>query len=136
MGALYPLVAELRDMPPARPPGAATRLIDRLRGPDAQWLVTQKAIVDVGNRPRTLGDRLSAALAYVQVLDMPDEVTQAIAEANDYVDRLSKHRSEALKAEWPDILARLQTAKTALQPWWRPERRRARRARQPEDLQR
>lgn len=119
LGALYPLVAELRGMPAGRQPGGIDRIVDRVRGPDAQWVASQKAIVALGGRPHTLGDRLSAALAYVQVLDMPGDVMSAIDAANDYVERLSKERTVAAKAEWPPLYARLQSAKASLERSWR-----------------
>lgn len=119
-GALYPVVAELRDMPPVRPRSRFDTALDRWRDPAQEWVAAQKAVAKLGGRPHVLGDRLAASFAYIQVLDMPEQAMDAVRAANDYVERLAADRSDALKAEWQAIHANLDTAATLLgrPKWW------------------
>lgn len=113
-GALYPVVAELRGMPPKRSRSRFDEAIERLRGPDREWVASETAIAELGGRPHALGDRLAGAFAQIQVLDMPEQAMDAVRAANDYVERLSADRAEAVKAEWPAIHTQLDTATRSL----------------------
>jgi hypothetical protein len=107
LGALYPVVSELREMPPNSEPDALTRAIDQLLGEQASWVRTRRGLA--ATSPQMFGrmDRLSAAMAVVQTLAMPAALLEAVEAANDYVAELGEERSEELVARWPAVRARL-----------------------------
>jgi hypothetical protein len=76
LGALYPAVTELRELPSNKEPDALTRVIDRMSGEQATWMRTRKGLV--ATSPHIFGrmDRLSAAFARVQMLGMPVTVLE------------------------------------------------------------
>lgn len=120
VGSLYPPVGELLEMPPDPPLPWAARLLDRWRDEAATWAANQKARRKVlGDRPLELGDRVAAAYAQLQMLPLPASAKDAVDLANDYFERLSRERTEAVKSEWPSIHDRLIVAKVALAPRWR-----------------
>jgi hypothetical protein len=127
IGALSPVVSELREMPPNREPDFVTKAIDQISGEQASWVRTRKGLVALS--PHMFGrmDRLSSALAEVQLLDMPTEVMEAVDAANDYAVELGEERSEDLIARWPPIHADLLAASKLLDPerpkWWQLARR-------------
>lgn len=117
LGALYPVVAELRDMPAMPSPRLLDVWTDRLRGEAATWVLTRKRLRRaLGDRPRELMDRLALAAAQLQVLPLPPEMRSAFDAANEYAERLAKRRSPAIKAEWPAVYGRLMAAAEALAP--------------------
>jgi hypothetical protein len=59
-------------------------------------------------------DRLLAAIAILQVIDLPKEVKAVVDEAVEYVERLGENRSPELVAQWPAIHKRLLGAADAL----------------------
>jgi hypothetical protein len=59
-------------------------------------------------------DRMAAAAAHVQVLEMPADLVAVFDEANDYVASLGEERTDELKAEWPAIHKRLHAAASLL----------------------
>lgn len=112
LGALYPVVAELREMP-ANPKGWRTfvsETIDSLQGEAASYVSARRALEGIGNQHVIRADRLAAAVAQVQVLGMPDEVVAAFDAANEYVESLGEERTDELKARWPALHERLQSA--------------------------
>lgn len=90
-------------MPPNKEPNALTRAIDQLSGEQASWARTRKGMVEMS--PHMFGriDRLSAAMAVVQVLEMPAAVSEAIEKSNDYAAELGEERTEELVAAWPEV---------------------------------
>lgn len=115
LGALYPAVAELRDMPDAGRPSAVARLQDRIRGETATFVVTRRGErATFGDRPRELAHRVAAAIADLQVLPLPADVRVAVDAANDYLERLGEHRNPKIKAEWADIHRQLAAAASVL----------------------
>lgn len=110
LGALYPAVAELREMPANKEPNVLTKIIDQVSGEQASWMRTRKGVIAMS--PHMFGrlDRLSAAVALVQALDMPASVISAFDRANDYVAALGEERTEERLATWPDIQEQLLAA--------------------------
>jgi hypothetical protein len=103
LGALYPVVSELREMPPNAEPNLLSQAIDKLGSEQASWMATRKRLVAAN--PHMFGrmDRLSAAMAQVQTLAMPVVVVDAVEKANDYAAELGDERSEELVAKWPAV---------------------------------
>jgi hypothetical protein len=116
LGALYPAVAELRELPADSGSWRtlASDAIDRLQGEAATYMRNRKILASLGNQHIWRMDRLSAAVARVQVLDMPPELIGVFNEANDYVARLGEERTDDVKAEWPDLYKRLHAAASLL----------------------
>jgi hypothetical protein len=115
LGALYPVVSELRQTPQTRrrPPGT---VLERLQGPAWTFVSSRRGLTKAfGSRPFDLGDRLADAVAAIQVLALPQDVDQAISAANDYVEHLAEQRSDTVKAEWPGIHARLMDAARSIE---------------------
>jgi hypothetical protein len=116
LGALYPVIAELQGMPPNPTPDLIERISDRLRGEAATYLRTRREVAALGATQFVRQDRLSAAVARVQLLEMPLRVVRAFERANAYVEQLGEDRTEALKSEWNPILAELHAASELLEP--------------------
>jgi hypothetical protein len=106
--ALYPIVAELQDMPNAddRPlPDPARWLLSRLPNAEARDYLRVRAVV--GTRPLEAGAALGAAFAMLQVVELPPHVRETVNDANEYVRELGERRTPELLARWPDLRARL-----------------------------
>jgi hypothetical protein len=115
LGALYPVVSELRDMPAARRLRFYERWLDQLRGEAATWTLTRRHLRrTVGDRPGALADRLAYAVAQLQVLPLPQEVSEAVAAANNYIERLAEDRSSEVIGQWPELHKRLLAAADSL----------------------
>lgn len=110
LGALYPVITELREMPPNSEPDALTRLIDHLQGEQAAWVRTRRGVM--ATFPHAFGrmDRLSGAMAVVQTLAMPAAVLEIVEKANDYAAELGEERTEELVEKWPEIQKQLLAA--------------------------
>ncbi|MFL5867142.1 MAG: hypothetical protein ACJ766_08590 [Thermoleophilaceae bacterium] len=109
LSALYPVVAELRALPDVHP-GPLAQALDRLSGESATYVRSRREIVRMGSRPFDLSDRLAAATANLQVLELPAPLEAAVAKANAYVEQLGTRRSEALKEQWPQLWEELRAA--------------------------
>lgn len=107
LGALYPVITELREMPQNSEPDALTRVIDRLQSEQVAWVRTRKGMVSTF--PHAFGpmDRLSAAMAVVQTLEMPTAVLEVVERANDYAAELGEERTDALRERWPELQEQL-----------------------------
>ncbi len=107
LGALYPAVAQLREMPSNRSGGLFERIDSLLSTPQAEWARSQRAIATMA--PQIFGriDRLLAALALLQVIDLPPEVVSEVDNAVEYVERLGENRTRERVEEWPAIRERL-----------------------------
>jgi hypothetical protein len=103
LGALYPVITELREMPANKEPDGLAKMLDRLSGEQAAWVRTRKGLIAMS--PHAFGrmDRLSAAFARVQLLDLSTEVMEVVETANDYAVELGEERSTELIARWPMI---------------------------------
>ena len=90
-------------MPPNRDPDVLSRAIDRVSGEQASWARTRKGMVEMS--PHMFGrmDRLAAAMAVVQTLEMPAAVMEVVEAANDYAAELGEERTKELVAAWPEI---------------------------------
>jgi hypothetical protein len=123
VGALTPVVSELREMPPNKEPDRFSKAIDQISGEQATWIRNRKGLVEISPHMFGRQDRLSSAVAQVQLLDMPAEVMTAVEAANDYVVELGEERTEDLIARWPSIHADLLDASRLLDAnrprWWR-----------------
>ncbi|HKZ15050.1 MAG TPA: hypothetical protein VJL81_14520 [Solirubrobacterales bacterium] len=107
LGALTPVVGELKEMPPNKEPNFLTKAIDQASGEQATWVRTRKGLVAMS--PHIFGrmDRLSSAMAQVQLLEIHPGVMDAVEAANDYAAKLGEERSEELIQRWPSIHAEL-----------------------------
>lgn len=115
LGALYPAVAELRELPDVGSPSAVARLQDRIRGETATFIVSRRGErATFGDRPRELAQGVALAIAGLQVLPLPVEVRAAVDAANGYLERLSEHRNTEIKAEWAKIHSQLADAASVL----------------------
>lgn len=116
LGALTPVVAELKEMPPNREPDLVSKAIEQISGEQATWVRTRKGLVAMS--PHMFGrmDRLSLAMAHLQLLDMPDPVMKAVEAANDYAAELGEERSKGLIERWPSIHADLIAAFKLIDP--------------------
>lgn len=103
IGALYPAVGELREMPPNKELDLVNKAIDKLSEEQATWVRTRRALLKIS--PHLFGriDRLSLAFARVQVVGMPPAVMDTIEAAMDYVEDLSEDRSPELIGRWPSL---------------------------------
>ncbi len=126
LGALYPAVGELREMPPNKEVDPINKALDWVGGEQATWVRTRKGLVAMS--PHIFGriDRLSLALASVQLLGMPKPVMEAVEAANDYVAELGQQRTPELIDRWPSIRQELLDASELVdreqRPRWRPSR--------------
>lgn len=123
IGALYPAVGELRELPPNKELDLVNKAIDKLSGEQATWVRTRRALLKIS--PHLFGriDRLSLALARVQVLGMPPEVMVTVKTATDYVNELSNDRSPEVIDRWPSLHTELLEAARTLDtrttsPWF------------------
>lgn len=114
LGALYPAVSELREMPPNREPNLVEKATDLLSSEQAQWARTRRAMLAMSPQIFTRMDRLSSAMALLQVLDMPEQIMNAVEDANDYVVRLGEDRTPDRLDEWEFIYDRLHVAKASI----------------------
>lgn len=72
LGILYASVAELRDVPPNKPPNWLDRAVDETRSEQATWLARRRAEYRLaGDRYRQIPAQLGAAIAQLQVLALP-----------------------------------------------------------------
>lgn len=62
-----------------------------------------------GGRNWVITDRLTLAIARLQVMHRPARVDEAIQLVENYIERLAKQRTDELKAEWTSIHAELQS---------------------------
>jgi hypothetical protein len=108
VGALYISVGELRDLPPNKEPDWLSQALDRMRGEQGAWMARRSAEYRLtGDRYRDLAGRLAMAAARLHVLPLRFELSDAVAAANDYVEKLGADRTPELIAQWPDVRARL-----------------------------
>lgn len=123
LGALTPVVSELKAMPPNKEPDLLTKVVEQMSTEQATWVRTRKGLVAMS--PHMFGrmERLSLAIAQVQLLDMPPSVVDAVEAANDYAAELGDERSDELIARWPlihaDLLSASQLLNSEPNGWWR-----------------
>jgi hypothetical protein len=110
LGAIYPLVAELRAMPEVSC-GRLADAVDRISGEAASYVRSRRQLTKLGSRPFELMDRFVAAAAILRFLELlPAPLQVAISNANGYVEQLNETRSDELKDCWPEIWRELQSA--------------------------
>ena len=115
VGALYGVVAELRDMPSARRVGDHLGFFDRLRSEEARWLLTRRRLRSTfGDRPQELMDRVAVAIANLQTLPISEDLRQVVDGTNNYLEALAAKRTSMLKREWPSVHQRLMEAAKSL----------------------
>lgn len=123
LGALYPSVAELRELPPARPESKLESGLKRLERDDVRWVrQRRREHLLYGDRHRELAAKLAAAAAELQVRPMPDALRAAFDRANDYVERLGEQRTPELLNEWASVYADLMQGRGVLDTWRPPGR--------------
>jgi hypothetical protein len=113
--ALVPVVAELRQLPPAPKSSPLADLVDHVRGEAATYIATRRRLQQLGGdgiREQAVG--LAAASLDLRLRPLPQRVSDVIDDANDYVERLGNQRSKDLVAEWPGIHKRLMAANAKL----------------------
>lgn len=114
VGALYAAIGEFRSMPPNRHGGLFEKFHSLFRTEQAQWVEAQQGLARTSPQLFNRIDRLLAALALLQILDMPKEAMATVEEASDYAERLAADRTPALREEWWEIRERLLSAKDLL----------------------
>jgi hypothetical protein len=108
LGALYVSVGELRDLPPRQEPNLLDKTADAIRGEQGSFIARRRAEYKLsGDRYREVASRLAAAAARLHVLPLSPELDEAVSAASRYVERLGEQRTPELKAEWPEVRARL-----------------------------
>jgi hypothetical protein len=111
VGALVPVVSELRELPPAPAPSPLADLVDQFRGEAATYLATRRREQQLfGGRNREQAARLASAAIDLRLRPLPQGVRDAINVANNYVEQLGEQRSDELIAEWKGIHSRLMAA--------------------------
>ncbi|MGZ4248871.1 MAG: hypothetical protein ACXVUE_11270 [Solirubrobacteraceae bacterium] len=98
LGALYPAVADLRELPDVDGLPMLDQAINRLRGDKATFVASrrrERQIFGDGMRDRAHG--VGVAVAGLQVLPLPPPVRDAVDVANDYLERLGERRTDDLK---------------------------------------
>lgn len=111
LGALYPVVSTLRELPDVDGIPRSTKVINHLRGERATYVVTrerERAIFGDSLRLEQRG--VSIPVADLQVLPLPDEARAAVDKSLDYVQRFAERRTPELKAEWSGIHSELTAA--------------------------
>ena len=128
LGALYPIVSELRALP--NPPEEETALRDDLLGQllgalpepytdlgaklvalfDSEAARHMRAHRAVGDRPYETGAALAAAYAQLQVLALDPAVRKVLSDANQYVIALGAKRTPELIEAWHALHGRLEGA--------------------------
>lgn len=114
VGALYSAIGEFRGMPPNRHGGLFEKAGSLFRTDQAQWVEAQRGVANTSPQLFSRIDRLLAALALLQVLDLPLDVMAAIEKATDYAERLAADRTPELREEWWEIRDDLLSANAML----------------------
>jgi hypothetical protein len=97
-------------MPPNRNGGLYDRLDSLLTTEQAAWVKPRRGFAATSPQLLSRVDRLLAAIVLLQVLDLPDEVTSAVDDAVEYVERLGEDRTPGRVAECPPLHEQLQRA--------------------------
>lgn len=114
VGALTPVVSELKEMPPNKEPSLFAKAFDQVSDEQATWVRNRERLVAMSPHMFGRQDRLALAMAQVQLLEMPSGIMDAVEAANDYVVELGDERSEEVIARWPSIHAKLLEASKLL----------------------
>ena len=101
-------------MPPNRRGGVVEKVGSLLRTEQAEWVEAHQGIARTSPQLFNRLDRLLAALALLQVLDIPDEVMAAVEEATGYAERLAEQRTPERLEEWWGVRDRLLATKELL----------------------
>ncbi len=127
LGAIYPVVNELRELPAVQPVSPLIRWLGRLERSDVAWVRQRRREYRLyGYRHREGGDRLAAAVAELQVRPMPEALQAAVDRANNYIERLGEQRTPELREEWSSVHADLMRGREALDSWTPPRAARRR----------
>ncbi len=111
LGAVYPAVAELREVPDVDGIPKLDQAYNRLRGEKATFIAVRRRERQIfGDGLRLRAQRVAIAVADLQVLPLPRPVREAVDAANDYLERLSQRRTPELKSEWEQIHKQLMAA--------------------------
>lgn len=111
LGALYPAVAELRDLPDVDGLPKLDRAFNWLRGERATFIASRRNERQIfGDGLRDRAHRVGIAVADLQVLPLPKPVRDAVDRANNYLERLGRRRTPEIKAEWSEIHKQLMAA--------------------------
>jgi hypothetical protein len=111
LGAMYPAVADLRELPDVNDLPIAAKAYNKLRGEPATFVANRQREREVfGDVLRDRAHRVAIAFAELQVLPLPREAREAIDTTMEYLERLSKRRTPELKAEWTVIYELLASA--------------------------
>jgi hypothetical protein len=111
LGALYPAVADLRELPDVNGLPMLDQAVNRVRGEKATFIASRRRERQIfGDGMRNRAHSVGVAVAGLQVLPLPPPVRDAVDVANDYVERLGERRTDALKAEWTEIHEKLVAA--------------------------
>jgi hypothetical protein len=115
LGALYPAVADLRELPDVDGLPKLAEGYNRLRGERATFVANRRREREIfGDVLRDRAHRVAIAVADLQVLPLPQEAREAVDKSIDYLERLGERRTPELKAEWSVIHAQLAGAAALL----------------------
>lgn len=113
LGRLYVVVGFMTQWPEELPPSALARFrastVERSRRVRTHdWIRAQQRLREVfGESLYTPLFRFVEASAPLQVLELDEDVHEAVANANAYMERLARDRSEGVLDEWPRVRRRL-----------------------------
>jgi hypothetical protein len=111
LGAVYPAVSELRELPDVNGLSKVDEAYNRLRGDKATFITTRRRERQIfGDGLRDRAHRIAIAVADLQVLPLPQPVRDAVDVANDYLERLGQRRTPELKDEWGRVHEQLMAA--------------------------
>jgi 1,2-phenylacetyl-CoA epoxidase catalytic subunit len=104
------VVARLRELPTARS-GALARLIDRIQGEQVVWAKTQRGMTEtLGPGWREPMETLMVIGAELRLLKLNGQMLKAMDRAEEYIERLSRDRTDELRAEWAEVHGELDRA--------------------------
>lgn len=111
LGAIYPAVAELRELPDVNGLPAVDKAYNKIRGERATYVAGRRRERQIfGDGLRDRSHRVAIAVADLQVLPLPQQARDAVDASLNYLERLSERRTAALKAEWSTVHADLARA--------------------------
>lgn len=115
LGALYPAVSELRELPDVDGIPKSAEVINRIRGEKATYVAIRRREREIfGDGLRSRHQAIAIAVADLQVLPLPSDARAAVDVSLNYLERLTQRRTPELKAEWTVIHAKLASAAETL----------------------
>jgi hypothetical protein len=115
LGAVYPAVSTLRELPDVNGLPNSAKVINQLRGERATYVTTRERERQIfGDSLRLEQRAVAIAVADLQVLPLPLQARAAVDRSLDYLERLAERRTPEIKAEWSEVHADLAAAAALL----------------------